>query len=296
MTSSTANQSTKKLFIKTRNKTETDNEKIIEFEEPLLNVKEIKLNSIQLHNSYSNINKKNDSITITTQDKFSKTTDHKLTFREEAFYTIDHFCNIINLFLNQSIWPENIKGNVEVKIQHDLANNKVVITKEEKNELELNDFRITSEFLHRLGFKNTKLIPIPAESDYGVKLSPYTNFQVHCDLVTNTTYNGKESDILCLLPVDQKKRWWDSVTYRNIGCTLKPNKKEINSIKLWITDEDGNHIDFNGYPILYELKVIFDTAQDKQLTQAIQLTHDIGQSIKRIFPDENNEDKNNEEY
>ena len=265
-------ETSKKVFIKSKNKSETDNTKTVYFDEPFTNVKEVKLKSIQVHNSFANINK-GTKTTITIVDNLSKRYDRDLNYTLDAFYTIDDFINTINLFLEQNIWPENIRGKVKLKYQYDNSINEIVITKEESDGLELNTFRITSKFLQRLGFINTDLLEIPAKSNYGVKLQPYTNLYVHCNLFNGSLYNGKRSNILCSLPIDQSKRWWDTVTYNDLKCNFVPYKKDFNCIELCITDRKGNHIDFNDYPIIYELEIVTEVPKpptyEKQLDEII---------------------------
>lgn len=304
MTSNKTKQSTKRLFIETINTSETSNEKVIEFNEPLINVKEIKLNFIQLYNSFDNIssNLGNNKFTVTTvldtRDRDGTRRDDSFTL-PDGFYTLEDIENELNTFLNGSFSPageyisKDVKGKVKVKFLYDEINNKLTIHLKPQEGFTLSDFRLSSNALDMFGFRTTNVVPIPRKGQNDVKLNPYMNFYVHCNLVSNTLYNGKESDILCILPFDRNKQWWDPITYRNIGCTFKPTKKEINSLKLWITDKKGKHIDFNGYPILYELKIEFEN-EDNDVTQLNMLTDDIHQLVKRIncalkdakFPDE----------
>lgn len=271
---------TKRLFIKSKSDSETDNTEIIEFNEPLINVTEIKFNSIHLHNSYHNASKslKNAAVTFTTvlsTRKEETRNDTRFPFAD-GYYTIKDLENEFNYWLESDFMPEDVRGKIKLKFYYQSSTNYVRITRKVHEEIKatLSDFRLTCKALEMLGLNNTELVPIDqidTESEYGVKIDPITNYYVHCDLIqrkNNLFRNIKgyctESDILCILPVDTSKRWWDTVTYNNLNCIFKPNKKEINSLTLWISDEDGNHIDFNGYPILYELEVLFEDKSKEQ--------------------------------
>jgi len=287
-------ETVKRVFIQSKEKTtETDNTETIFFDEPFLNLKEIRLNSIQVHNTFHNISKNlgNNSVTFTivSSDQRQTRHDYKGWFKWDGFYNWKDIENELNETLNSDLLPTNYKGKITIKIEYSDFLNYVEITKNINEDANISDFRISGEFLSLLGFKYTKLKQLPATSDYSVKLFPFTNFYVHCDLTSDSYMNSKRSDILCVLPVDQSKRWWDPVTYKDLNCKFNTNIRVLNYINLWITDEKGNHIDFNNYPVLYELGIVLEEDTKKELTIDTIVTK-IANRIKDKFPADTNEE------
>ena len=262
-----------------------NNEEEIILNEPLTNVKEIKLKTIQIHNSFFNVSEelKNNRVNFTfIKDRRRQDISISLP---DGFYEISDLETYLNNFLQDSKIPEYARSKIKVKFKYNKITNTVTIYLEKSNQnqrLERRtegssnqnqsnqrldfEFRITCNAFSLLGFILDQINYMHIDtkgitSQYGVKLQPFINYFIHCNLVENTKYKGgldrdcTQSDILCILPIDKSKRWWETVTYQNIDCILKPNKKEvINSIKIYVTDEDGKYINFNGYPILYELE------------------------------------------
>ena len=261
----------KRVFIKSKNKNQFDNTKTIYFDEPFVNVKEIKLNSIQVHNSFDNISESLGNNKVTFSIYFDKGDlrlgdEYKFTL-DDGFYTIEDLVNLLNQKLNDDKLPDQIKNAIKIEYSYYQSLNKVQLTKTEKKSSNIIYFKLTGKFLSLLGFESTDLKPLPAESDHGVKLIPYTNLYVNCNLFNGSLYNGKRSNILCSLPIDQSKRWWDTVTYNDLKCNFVPYKKDFNFIELCITDRKGNHIDFNGYPIIYELEITSETVPSVLVTE-----------------------------
>lgn len=255
---------TKRVFIESKNKTEDSNTETVYFDEPFINVKEIKLNSIQVHNSFHNISESlgNNKGSFTIIEPNNRR--HDLDFiLPDGFYINPWttFQDKFNPLLNSTYIPEEIRGKIELYFFYDKNVNKIhALINSKVQGIRRYNFKITSNALKLLGFKNTVLLEIPSISDYGVKLFPYTNLYVHCNLANNAL---PQRDLLCMLPIDQKKKWWDTVTYKDLNCKFVPYKNDFNCIKLCITDKKGNHIDFNGYPIIYELEITQETLEQK---------------------------------
>ena len=247
------------VLIETRNEEGTSNEILYEFRECITNVKGVKFKSIQLYNSFYNISTLlvNYRILITSvlSNRPGTRNDFVYTFKD-GFYDVKGIEKVFNEALNSSQAPEDIRGKVELIFSYDQNTNGVSIVLKMNSELEFNltDFRITSNALKLLGFKDS-MVPLPATSDIGVKLNPFTKFYVHCDLVGSTKYKKKGGHLVCILPVKKKEKWWDPVIYKGIDTTFKPYQTDFNQLRIWITDEKGDQINFNGYPILYEIEI-----------------------------------------
>jgi len=258
---------TKRFIVKTRNMTGISNEVDLEFDTPLINVKSIKLKSVKLCNSFFNISFDlgNNKVAFVGVSGSGRRDDTEIQLID-GFYTLKDIEKIINENLKHDAMPGDI-GDVQLKFEYYEYSNKVTIYKEVKKNSPLKQFWIKGEFLKTLGFRSSDYLSIishPKTCEFAMKLYPFSNYYIHCDLIDKRTnyFNSKQSEILCMLPVDRTKRWWDMVSYSSLDYTFKPNKNDINSMKLWITDEKNNQVDFNGYPIFYEFEVIEDDTKD----------------------------------
>ena len=93
-----------------------------------------------------------------------------------------------------------IKGQISSKITKKIDESPKVVAispsektrgiKKVEETVEIYNFRLTSgKFLSLLGFESTDLLLLPAKSDHAVKLIPYTNLYVHCNLF-NPIFEG----------------------------------------------------------------------------------------------------------
>ena len=100
----------------------------------------------------------------------------------------------------------------------------------------------------------------PALSDKPINFKPFEYFLVHCDIIDDSSvlYNGKRSSVLARFPV-KKCDFGEITTYNLSGSRGRRCDQSFNKIRLWITDEDNNPIDFNGANIQYELLLQFST-------------------------------------
>jgi len=264
---------TKRFIVKTRNIIDTSNEVDLEFETPLTNVKSIKLKSVKLCNSFHNIssNLGNNKVSLTSVSGIgtSSRRDDTIIDIADGFYNLMDIEKALNDSIKKIIGDI---GDVQLKFKHDNSNNHVTISKQVKKDSPVTLFYISGELMKLLGFKDPMVI-IPQISDYGMKINPFYNFYVHCNLIDKRTsyFNGYESDILCMLSVNRSIRLWDMVDYSNLDCSFNTNKNEINSMRIWITDGKNNQVDFNGYPIFYEFEIIED---DRVAEQANDIKHD----------------------
>jgi len=251
---------TKRFIVKVINNEETSDQGDLEFKPPLINVTSIKLKSVKLCNSFYNISADlgNNTIAFTAvsgSGPSSRRTDTIINILDGIYNLMD-----IEKTLNDSIKKKSGDiGDVQLKFKHDNLNNHVTISKQVKKDSPVTLFYISGKFLKLLGFENAMVI-VPQTSDYGMKINPIVNYYIHCDLIDKRMnyFNSKESDVICILPLDQTKRWWSMLNYSSLDCTFKPSKYVINSMKLWITDVENNRIHLNGYPVIYELEIIED--------------------------------------
>jgi hypothetical protein len=69
-------------------------------------------------------------------------------------------------------------------------------------------------------------------------------------------YNGKRSDLLSVLPIKESD-FGELIQYNLTDVKSKKCDKRFNKLRIWVTDENDNPIDFNGaniqYGILFKL-------------------------------------------
>ena len=89
------------------------------------------------------------------------------------------------------------------------------------------------------------------------RLAPFNNYFINCDLLDKeeNLFNGKPSTILACFDVDGKS--FERVEYSPKEITMKKitSGKYISSIRITVTDENGELIDFNNFPLRFEIEI-----------------------------------------
>ena len=89
------------------------------------------------------------------------------------------------------------------------------------------------------------------------RLASFNNYFIHCDLLDKeeNLFNGKPSTILACFDVDGKS--FERVEYSPKDITMKKitSGKYISSIRITVTDENGELIDFNNLPLRFEIEI-----------------------------------------
>ena len=89
------------------------------------------------------------------------------------------------------------------------------------------------------------------------RLASFNNYFINCDLLDKdeNLFNGKPSTILACFDVDGKS--FERVEYSPKDITMKKIKsgKYISSIRITVTDENGELIDFNNFPLRFEIEI-----------------------------------------
>ena len=90
--------------------------------------------------------------------------------------------------------------------------------------------------------------------DKSVNFKPFDYFHIHCDLLDseNILNEGKRSDILARIPVKECD-FGEINAYYLTGLRDRKCKGRFNKLRIWITDENDEKINFNGGNIQYEL-------------------------------------------
>ena len=89
------------------------------------------------------------------------------------------------------------------------------------------------------------------------RLASFNNYFINCDLMDKeeNLFNGKPSTILACFDVDGKS--FERVKYSSQEITMKKitSGKYISSIRITVTDENGELIDFNNFPLRFEIEI-----------------------------------------
>ena len=89
------------------------------------------------------------------------------------------------------------------------------------------------------------------------RLGSFNNYFINCDLLDKeeNLFNGKPSTILACFDISGKS--FERVEYSPKDITMKKitSGKYISSIRITVTDENGELIDFNNLPLRFELEI-----------------------------------------
>ena len=89
------------------------------------------------------------------------------------------------------------------------------------------------------------------------RLASFNNYFINCDLLDKdeNLFNGKPSTILACFDIDGKS--FERVEYSPKQITMKKitSGKYISSIRITVTDENGELIDFNNLPLRFEIEI-----------------------------------------
>ena len=89
------------------------------------------------------------------------------------------------------------------------------------------------------------------------RLASFNNYFINCDLLDKdeNLFNGKPSTILACFDVNGKS--FERVKYSSPEITMKKitSGKYISSIRITVTDENGELIDFNNFPLRFEIEI-----------------------------------------
>ena len=120
-------------------------------------------------------------------------------------------------------------------------------------------FASKRNFAVLLGFNNDKL-STGQESPNRANFLTVSQYVIHCDAIdraenyvaggTSQWIEGKPADYLQILPLRETKEVCEKVIYDIENPINMPLKRcnNLSSMKIWITNQDGEPVDFNGYP------------------------------------------------
>ena len=89
------------------------------------------------------------------------------------------------------------------------------------------------------------------------RLASFNNYFINCDLLDKdeNLFNGKPYTILACFDIDGKS--FERVEYSPKDITMKKitSGKYISSIRITVVDENGELIDFNNFPLRFEIEI-----------------------------------------
>ena len=89
------------------------------------------------------------------------------------------------------------------------------------------------------------------------RLASFNNYFINCDLLDKdeNLFNGKPSTILACFDINGKS--FERVEYspKQIAMKKITSGKYISSIRITVTDENGELIDFNNLPLRFEIEI-----------------------------------------
>ena len=213
------------------------NDAIIYFKNPLERGFEyIRLISCSLFNSWYNLKEKGE---IGFVDNSGITTTKRI---HPGNYTLSSIGKELQEIFNDE--------GVEVKF--DDASGPIVI-KNPLNKIVLFDRDLT--YLLGLGSRNQR--ERLKKQTVINRLASFNNYFINCDLMDKeeNLFNGKPSTILACFNISGKS--FERVEYSPKEITMKKitSGKYISSIRITVTDENGELIDFNNLPLRFEIEI-----------------------------------------
>ena len=192
-----------------------------------------------LHNSWFNITMENNVL------RYWDSKGWKTKILRPGNYNIDTLSNSIKLGDNVKIKRIEYTGHTYIAIQN---NYKI-------------DFTHPRNFASLLGFDN-KILTTSQTSPRRASFLTVSEYRIHCNLIdtskTRLTKSGnataRPSNFLEILPLREHHPLYEKVVYENKNCMLPmPLSKDnnISYIKIWVTDQYNQPVDFNGWPFTF---------------------------------------------
>ena len=209
---------------------------VINFSETLTGYTHIRLLECKLNNSWYNITNENNEIVFSIDNKNST------KVIEPGNYNVET--------LSQAIGRTKL-----INFKRVLPTGKTQMILDDKVKV---NFSRPKNFARILGFKEIEYSK-SGISPYKANFLPVTEYVVRCNLIdTPTNYiNDKRSNYLQVLTLQDKGEIGKAVTYSFPTSVPVPIKKtDITSLRIWITGQNEELINFNGYPISFQLELI----------------------------------------
>ena len=199
----------------------------------------IQLLQCTLYNSWYNVTPANNVLRWKTPKQGIKTKTLK-----PGNYNIDTLNEAIKLPDNITFHRVKERGTTRLQLSNDWE----ILFASKRN------------FAGLLGFNSDKLSGTQ-ESPNRANFIPVSEYIIHCSAIdSDENYvangesqwiEGKRADYLEVLPLRETAEVCEKVVYNMENPTKMPLKcggGVLSSMKIWITDQDGKTVDFNGFP------------------------------------------------
>ena len=198
-------------------------------------LKHIQLLQCTLYNSWYNVTPANNVLRFRKGREGTKT----MTLTP-GNYNIETLNEAIDLPNNLTFHKHGPTGRVRLKLSNDWQ----VMFDYKRNFARLVGFNAEQTSTGKLGPRRANFITV-------------SEYIVHCDAIDRAdNYVGgatdaRPADYLQVLPLRDTKEVCEKVIYdiaRPLAMPLK-NADFLSSMRIWITDQEGRKIDFNGFPV-----------------------------------------------
>ena len=215
---------------------ETSNDITVNFQETLTGYSQIRLLECKLYNSWYNITEANNELSFTIGHKSG------LKKLEPGNYNVETLTQVIGRATKINFKRVQPTGKTQMVLDDNVKVN----------------FSKPKNFANLLGFEEReyeKSTTSPRKANF----LTVTEYVVHCDIIdTPTNYiNGKRSNYLQVLTLKDKGEIDKCAMYDFSSAVPVPIKKtDITSLRIWITNQNEEKIEFNGFPICFQLELI----------------------------------------
>ena len=256
-----------KIFINSEHFSEQKSHDItVNLDSEIRDASEISLNFVSLCNSFYNIdshNLRNDTIFVrmipSTRNENTPLLDTVKVFRfKDGYYDFKSFEKEFSMEMKK----KGFGREFHLEIDKGSGIVSAIFRKESKLYFEINPVlcEMLGFFHNRDSWGPYPHRKIGENVVKGVKPANFLLFKafhIHCDLV-DSNYNflhGKPSNTLARLPVKMYD-FGETINYNMSGFKPRPiSKRNFNSFRIWITDENDKIIDLHDFPVCYEITI-----------------------------------------
>lgn len=195
--------------------------------------------SLETYNSIPNITEKN--------NVFTYSTDSGLTWKTITLSLGSYEISQINSEIDRLMRLNRDKG-IDIEVNYHTLGS-VIHIKPETYEV---DFTVTNSIGAILGFDSVVLKHGYNISPNIVKILSVNSILVNCDIVSNSYLNSSNYPVLYSFFPNSKPGY--KIVQDPVNVVYLPiNAEHIQNIRIWLTDQDGNALDFRGETITCRL-------------------------------------------
>lgn len=163
-------------------------------------------------------------------------------------YELDEIAEYLNNYFTAKKIPFKIQGNKNTQKVDILCDKYLSI-----------DFTVENSIRSVLGFNSQILQGVEFyRSNSTVNITTLTAIQIKCDLTTGSFHNGKSTHTLHEFSPDVEAGYKISENPRNI-IYLPISKRRINTVNIWVADQDDNLLDLRGETITCRIHIRRDS-------------------------------------